>query len=453
MPWLTDELNSRLAALRQQGLYRELRRVDSPQTTHLQIAGQSLLNFSANDYLGLASHPALREASVKAIERYGVGSGASRLVCGSLAPFHELEETLAAFKGTEAALSFATGYAAATGTLGALLGRSDIVILDKLVHACIVDAARASGATLRVFAHNDLNDLAEILQWADAKRAAAATDKPNLLIVTESIFSMDGDAAPLKEIVALKEQYGAWLMVDEAHGTGLYGARQRGLAEELGVSDRIDIQMGTLGKALGASGGYICGSRALADYLVNRARSFIFSTAPLPAAAAAATAALQLVQSVAGRARREALFQRVEQLNTGLARSRGSETPNSQLPTPEMIQISNATRIPADPSFKEMRTSFSSKTAPLQSGAEELPANALPPKDLPRIPSAIIPYIIGEEVAAVAAAQGLRDQGIFIPAIRFPTVARGLARLRITLSADHTVAEVDQLLAALAQLK
>ena len=408
MPALTDELNARLAALRQQGLYRELRRVDSPQATRVQLAGQSLLNFSSNDYLGLTGHPALREAAVRAVERYGVGSGASRLVCGSLAPFHELEEALAAFKGTKAALSFATGYAAATGTIGALLGRGDIIILDKLVHACIVDAARASGATLRVFDHNDLNDLAEILKWADAKRAAAA-EKSHILIVTESIFSMDGDAAPLREIVVLKARHGAWLMVDEAHGTGLYGAQQRGLAEELGVSDQIDIQMGTLGKALGASGGFICGSRALVDYLVNRARSFIFSTAPLPAAAAAATAALQLVQSPEGRTRREALFRRVGELR---------KHPNSKLQPPENIQISN----------------FNIQT----------PGNS-------SIPSAIVPYIIGEETAAVAAAQTLREQGFFIPAIRYPTVARGQARLRITLTAEHTTAEVAQLREALAK--
>ena len=313
MTAMTNELNARLAALRQHGLYRELRRVDSPQSTRLQIGGKSLLNFSSNDYLGLAGHPALREAAVRAVERFGVGSGASRLVCGSLAPFHELEAALAAFKGTEAALTFATGYAAATGTIGALMGRGDVIILDKLVHACIVDAARASGATLRIFDHNDLNDLAEILKWADAKRSAAA-ENPHLLVVTESIFSMDGDAAPLREIVTLKEQHGAWLMVDEAHGTGLYGEHQRGLAEELGVGDRIDIHMGTLGKALGASGGFICGSRALVDYLVNRARSFIFSTAPLPSAAAAATAALQVVQSLEGRTRREKLFRRVKEL-------------------------------------------------------------------------------------------------------------------------------------------
>ena len=388
----TDELNSRLAALRQQGLFRELRRVDSPQGSRLQLAGQSLLNFSSNDYLGLASHPALREAALRAVNRFGAGCGASRLICGSLAPFHELEEALADFKQTEAALTFASGCAAATGAICALLGKKDIVILDKLVHACIVDAARLSGATLRVFAHNDPADLEEILQWADAKRSAATADRPQILVVTESIFSMDGDAAPLREIVALKEKYGAWLMVDEAHGTGLYGAHQRGLAEALGVSGQIEIQMGTLGKALGASGGFIGGSRVLVDYLVNRARSFIFSTAPVPAAAAAATAALQIVQSSEGKARLENLWQRVAQLTS--ARS--------------IIQP---------------------------------------------IPSAIIPLIIGDETEAVTAAQGLREQGVFIPAIRYPTVARGRARLRITLTANHTAADISQLLAVMAGLR
>ena len=395
MPSFTDELNTRLAALREQGLFRELRRVDSPPGTRLEIAGQTLLNFSANDYLGLAGHPALREAALRAVDRFGAGSGASRLICGSLAPFHELEAALADFKQTEAALTFATGYAAATGAVCALLGRGDIVILDKLVHACIVDAARLSGATLRVFAHNDLTELADRLQWADAQRTAATADKPQILIVTESIFSMDGDAAPLREIVALKEQYGAWLMVDEAHGTGLYGAHQRGLAEALDVSGRIEIQMGTLGKALGAGGGFICGSRALVDYLVNRARSFIFSTAPVPAAAAAATAAIQLVQTPEGKTRLDNLWRRVAQLTAGRA--------------------------------------------------------GTPPGG--SIPSAIIPHMIGDEGAAVTAAQRLREQGLFIPAIRYPTVARGQARLRITLSANHTASEVAELLAALALLK
>ena len=256
------ELHRRLAALRGQNLFRELRRVDSAPGPRIDIGGKTFLNFSSNDYLGLANHPALKEAAINAVEKFGAGAGASRLICGSLTPFHELEETLAAFKQTEAALTFSTGYATAFGTIGALLGKDDIIILDKLVHACIVDAARLTGAKIRVFAHNDLSDLEDKLQWAEQKsKAESGKRKAEILIVTESIFSMDGDAAPLQEIVALKEKYGAWLMVDEAHATGIIGKSGRGLAEELGVGNQIEIQMGTLGKALGASGGYICGSR------------------------------------------------------------------------------------------------------------------------------------------------------------------------------------------------
>src|SRR5450432_3509115 len=314
------ELEQRLDALREQNLFRQLRRVDSPQSPHIKIGGKTFLNFSSNDYLGLANHPVLKEASIKAVEKFGAGAGASRLICGSLAPFHDLEETLADFKKTQAALTFSSGYAAAVGTICALLGKDDIIIIDKLVHACIVDAARLSGAKLRVFDHNDLNDLEDILRWSSTFRLSGDTLKrelqPRVLIVTESIFSMDGDAAPLREIVVLKKKYGAWLMVDEAHATGIYGKNRRGLAEDLGVSDRIEIQMGTLGKALGASGGYICGSRVLVDFLVNRARSFIFSTAPVPAAAATATAGIQLSQSPEGEERRNQLWTLVRQFKS-----------------------------------------------------------------------------------------------------------------------------------------
>ena len=314
------ELNRRLDALRAQGLHRELRRVDSPQGTHIQMGGRTFLNFSSNDYLGLANDPSLKEAAIRAVKKFGAGSGASRLICGSLAPHHELEETLAAFKNTEAALAFSSGYATAIGTICALLGKNDVIVLDKLVHACVVDAARLCGAKMRVFAHNDLNDLEKILKWANhpvqMSKSSQSLGSNRALIVTESIFSMDGDAAPLREIAALKEKYGAWLMVDEAHATGLYGKNRRGLAEEFGVSDRIEIQMGTLGKALGASGGFICGSRTLMDFLVNRARSFIFSTAPVPAAAAAATAGVRFVQSTEGEKRREMLWARVREFQS-----------------------------------------------------------------------------------------------------------------------------------------
>jgi 8-amino-7-oxononanoate synthase len=395
-----EELSRRLAALRQQNLHRELRRVDSPPGTRIQIGGRTLLNFSSNDYLGLANDPVLKEAAIRAVEKFGAGSGASRLICGSLAPHHELEETLAHFKNAEAALAFSTGYATAIGTIGALLGKDDVIVLDKLVHACIVDAARLSGAKIRVFAHNDLDNLEKILKWTrrgelcesqtkSGTRITHPSERRRTLIVTESVFSMDGDAAPLLEMVTLKEKHGAWLMVDEAHATGLYGKNRRGLAEEAGVAGRIEIQMGTLGKAIGASGGYICGSRLLIDFLVNRARSFIFSTAPVPAAAAAATAGIRFIQSPEGETRRKSLWTRVAGLKSEIG-NRKSE-----------------------------------------------------------IPSAIIPILIGDESKAVAVSTALREKDIFVPAIRYPTVARGEARLRVTLTATHTPDDISQLIAAL----
>ncbi len=400
-----QELTERLEALRAQGLRRELRRVDSAPGTRIQIDGRTLLNFSSNDYLGLANESLLKEAAIRAVEKFGAGSTASRLICGSLAPHHELEDTLARFKGAEAALSFSTGYATAIGTICALLGKDDVIVLDKLVHACIVDAARLCGAKIRVFAHNDLDDLEKIMKWVNRVRSPQSTvhSRPSALIVTESIFSMDGDAAPLREIVALKEKFGAWLMVDEAHATGLYGKNRRGLAEELGVSDRIEVQMGTLGKAVGASGGYICGSRPLIDLLVNRARSFIFSTAPVPAAAAAATAGIRLIQSNEGELRKRTLWERVEQCRTSI------------LPVSDTAKYRD--RRDAHPTL-----------------------------------SAILPVMIGDEAQAVETSAALREQDIFVPAIRFPTVGRGQARLRVTTTAAHTTDEINLLAAALQKI-
>jgi len=392
------ELADELEALRTQGLQRQLRQVSSPQGTRIQIDGCSVLNFSSNDYLGLANHPALKEAASLALGKYGAGAGASRLLCGSLAPFHELEETLATFKGTEAALTFATGYTAALGAIVALVGKEDVLLVDKLIHACVIDAARLSGAQLRIFKHNDLDDLERKLQWASAlpKAAAKTRSAPRILIVTESVFSMDGDLAPLREIVELKDRHGAWLLLDEAHATGLFGEKRRGLAEAYELGARVEIQMGTLSKALGAAGGFICGRRALIDLLIHRARSFIFSTAPAPAAAAAANAALAIVQSDAGESLRQALWQRVDAV----------------------------------------------KNVVINAGWS-----------LPPVQSAILPLHVGAETAAVEVAATLRERGLFIPAIRYPTVARGEARLRLTVSAAHTASDIQQLGAALAGLR
>lgn len=395
MSYFDDALTQDLDAIRAAGLRRELRRVDSPQGARVTLDGRELRNFSSNDYLGLANHPALKEAAIRAVEKFGAGAGASRLICGSLAPYHELEEALAAFKRTEAALTFSTGYAAALGTISALVGKDDVIILDKLVHASIVDAARLSGAKLRVFKHNDGADLEERLQWArevQGPKSKVQGRAPRVLVITESVFSMDGDLAPLRDLVELKDRYGAWLMIDEAHATGLFGTHGRGLADAHEVSARIEIQMGTLGKALGASGGYICGSRTLIDLLVNRARSFIFSTAPVPAAAAAARAGIELVQSNEGEERRVRLWSLIDQLKNALVGQRWQ---------PPVVQ------------------------------------------------SAIIPLLVGAEAEAVDLAASLREKGFFIPAIRYPTVARGTARLRVTLTAAHTAEDVRELAAAL----
>jgi 8-amino-7-oxononanoate synthase len=386
-PSFESELKRRLEEIEALGLSRSLRRIGSRQGPQIAMEGRAFVNFSSNDYLGLAGEPSLKEAAIRAAEQFGSGSGASRLISGSLVPHMELEEALADFKGTEAAIAFSSGSLAALGAIPALVDKEDVIVIDKLVHACVVDAARLSGARLRVFAHNDLEDLEQILKWAAGRAGGRPPGgrTPHVLIVTESVFSMDGDQAPLREIVSLKDRYGAWLMLDEAHSTGLFGANRSGLAEHLGVGDHIEVQMGTLGKALGAAGGYIAGSRVLIDYLINRARTFLFSTAPVPAAAAAAAAGVRFARSDAGRERVESLWQRVAQLT----------------------------------------------------GCEGPPA------------SAIIPRIIGGEREAVEAAATLREQGLFVPAVRYPTVARGSARLRVTVTATHTREEIGALRAAL----
>jgi glycine C-acetyltransferase/8-amino-7-oxononanoate synthase len=378
MSGLDRWLGERLAEIEAAHLRRRLRSIDSAQGSVIAREGRELINFSSNDYLGLADDPRLKAAAAGAVERFGAGAGAARLISGTQAPHAELEVALARYKRTEAALTFSTGYAAALGTIPALVGERDVVILDKLSHASLVDAARLSGATIRVFPHNHLEKLERLLVWARENYA-----KSNVLVITESVFSMDGDLAPLREIVELKDRHGAWLLVDEAHGVGVIGERGRGLAAELGVADRVEIQMGTLGKALGASGGAICGSRALIDFLLNRARSFIFSTAPVPAAAAAACEAVRLLD--AGE---------------------------------------------VEPLCKQLW--------------ENIRALA------PSAPSAIIPILIGDEAEALTAAEELLEAGFLVPAVRYPTVARGQARLRATVSAAHSPEQMAGLHRALA---
>ena len=383
-------LEAQLAEIRSRSLWRRLREISSADGTRIEFDHKTAVNFSSNDYLGLASEPLLREAAKRAIEEWGIGAGASRLVCGTLRPHVELERALAEWKRTEAALSFSSGYAAAVGTLGALLGRDDVVILDKLAHASLVDGARLSGARLRVFPHNHLGKLESHLRWA---REAAPDAR--VLVVTESVFSMDGDRAPLAEIVEIKNRYGAMLLLDEAHAVGVLGENGRGLAEECGVAVGVDVQMGTLSKALGASGGYSCAARPVIDLLINRARSFIYSTAPPPAIAAAARAAIDFVSSGVGEERRRALWKNITQF--------GEEAPR------------------------------------------ELLTGSAPQ-------SAIVPLILGNEDIALAAAHYLTEHGFLAPAIRFPTVARGAARLRVTLSASHTPEQISALCEVLQRL-
>ena len=375
---LNDQLGAELDKSRAEGLYRSLRTITSAQGPRIVLDGRELLNFSSNDYLGLANDPTLKRAAVAAIEKYGVGAGASRLVCGNLQPYEDLERKLAAFKAREAAIVFGSGYAANVGTITALVGEGDVVILDKLDHASIIDGARQSGATVRVYPHKNLAKLEAILQQGDAFRRK--------LIVTETVFSMDGDLAPLAEIVALKEKYGAWLMIDEAHATGLYASNRRGIAEAAGVEDQVDITLGTLSKALGCAGGFLVGSQLLIDFLRNRARSLIYSTALPPVVCAAAVAAVDFVMSEDGHRRRDQLWRNVSALKNGLS----------------AVGVPNESRSP------------------------------------------ITPIIIGEESAAVEVSRQLQERGIFVPAIRFPTVPKGKARLRVTVTAAHELPDIEQ---------
>ena len=376
MPNLDDQLGAELEQLRGEGLYRTLRTITSPQGARIVLDGREFLNFSSNDYLGLANDSVLKRAATAALEEFGVGAGGSRLVCGNLQPYEELEHKLAAFKGKEAAIVFGSGYAANIGTITALVGEGDVVVLDKLDHASIIDGARQSGATVRVYPHKNLKKLEDILRRSGSSRRK--------LIVTETVYSMDGDLAPRAEIAELKQKYGAWLMIDEAHATGLYAKNRRGLAEAAGVENQIDVTLGTLSKALGCAGGFVVGSQTLIDYLRNRARSLIYSTALPPAVVAAAAAAVDFVMSDAGHQRRDTLWRNVSEMKNGLSQ----------------LGIQNESRSP------------------------------------------IMPILIGDESAAVELSRKLYDHGIFVPAIRFPTVPKGKARLRVTATAAHRTEDI-----------
>jgi 8-amino-7-oxononanoate synthase len=287
---------------------RLLRCLNPLPSTGVRIAadGGQLWNFASNDYLGLAHHPVIAEAFIEGVRKYGTGATASRLVTGSTAPHHLLEETLAAAKHSEAALTFTSGYTAALSAIPVIAGKGDFVLLDRLAHASLIDAARMSEATLRVFPHNDTPGLAKTLSKIRAKHTSA-----RILVVTESVFSMDGDICPLAEILGLCEAHGALLLLDEAHATGILGPTGMGLAEHLGLQGKIHFQMGTLSKAVGLSGGYLAASRDWISLIANRARPFIYTTAPPPAIAHAALAAITLISSAVGKSLRETLFQNI----------------------------------------------------------------------------------------------------------------------------------------------
>lgn len=390
---------------RKKGLARSVRNLCSSQDPEVFLNGQRALNFSSNNYLNLANHPKVIDALRHSLSQYGVGSGASRLVCGSMTPHRDLEHYVAEWKQVPACLSFSSGYATATGTIPALVGPGDCIILDKLSHACLIDGARLSGATLRVFPHNRLDRLEQILQWADTKRGSAKTSS-RILIITESVFSMDGDLAPLKKIVDLKNQYGAWLMVDEAHATGVLGPQGAGCVAAAGLQPDVEVQMGTFSKGLGVAGGFIAGSHPLIEWLIHRARSFVFSTGMPPAVAAATLAAIQIARSEEGAQRRFQLQQNILKLKEVLA----------LFPAPTMD--------------------------PAQGINDDATDNLI------HIP--ILPWIVGDSQTATSiSSRLLKEFQILAPAIRYPTVPKGSARIRFTISSDHQPEHFSRLSQAL----
>jgi 8-amino-7-oxononanoate synthase len=346
--------------------------------------GRTLLNFGSNDYLGLAADPRLARAAAEAAERFGWGAGASSLVSGWTDAHQELADALAGFEQAEAVALFPTGFAANLGTLGALAGKGDAVYADRLNHACLIDGARLSGASLRVYPHNDAGHLAEIL---DRDRGRFRRS----IIATDGVFSMDGDLAPLADLADLAERFGATLLVDEAHGTGVFGPDGRGAAASCGVSGHVHVRVGTLSKALGSIGGFVAGSRRLIDHLVNSARTLVYSTALPPPAAAAALAALNIACEEPWR--RDRAHELAGRLRQGL------------------LSLNGITVVPSS--------------------------------------GPIIAAIVGEPDRALALSARLLDRGIFAPAIRPPTVPNGTARLRLSVTAAHTEDDVASLLDAL----
>ncbi len=369
----------------QQHLLRRRVLLQSPQSVMPVINGRSLLSFCSNDYLGLANHPRIKASMKAAIEDCGVGSGASHLIDGHHQQHELLEQELAAFCGREAALVFSTGYMANLGVMAALMDRKDTIVQDKINHASLIDGAKLAQSTLLRYRHNDVGHLQQLLQQAKGKK----------LVVTDGVFSMDGDCAPLTDISNVAKQENAWVMVDDAHGFGVLGPQGSGLVNHLGLStDDVALSIGTLGKAFGTSGAFVAGDRSTIDYLLQFARTYIYTTATPPAIAAATRTALQLVkQADAPRAHLQAL---IAQLRAGL---------------------------------ETLGLAIMPSTTPIQ------------------------PVLVGSNEEALRMSAALRKRGMLVTAIRPPTVPDGTARLRITLSASHSADQVNQLLNALSDIK
>jgi 8-amino-7-oxononanoate synthase len=381
--WMDDDL----AEWKQCGLYRRRRRLQSVQGTRLRWRGRELLNFASNDYLNLAADPRLAQAAAQAARRYGCGAASSPLVSGYLPPHRALEQALARWEGTEAALVFSSGFVANMALVSVLAGRDDVIFSDALNHASLIDGCRLARAALHVYRHRDANHLHDILR----REGAAARRR---LIITDTLFSMDGDLAPLADLAELAQRHDCLLLIDEAHATGVIGDRGRGLTDLLPSPLGLDldslIKVGTLSKALGTQGGFVCGSRRLVDWLVNQARPYIFSTALAPPTAAAARRAVAIVQAEPERRQRLLYI--------------------STLLRDHLLDAGYAIRGP---------------------GCQ------------------IVPIVVGEAQAAMALSARLQTHGLLVPAIRPPSVPEGTARLRVSLTAGHTEEDVQRLITAL----
>jgi 8-amino-7-oxononanoate synthase len=379
------DLQLQLDKRAEQGLLRSRRTLSSPQSPHIIVDGTAYLAFCSNDYLGLANHPQLISALQQGAQQWGAGAGAAHLVNGHFEAHQQLEQQLAKFVGKPAALIFSTGYMANLGVVQALVGKGDTVFADKLNHASLNDAMLLSRATVKRYRHSDMAQLSQLL---------AQTQSGRKLIITDAVFSMDGDIAQLREMLALCEQHGAWLYVDDAHGFGVLGTEGRGALAHFGIQSERIIYMATLGKAAGVSGAFVAAEQVVIDTLVNHAHSYVYTTAAPPALSVALLQSLQLI-------------------------GQGDE----------------------------LRIHLLQLVAQLRSGLTDLPWQLMPSD------TAIQPLLIGDNQNALSLSEGLRERGIWVAAIRPPTVPQGTARLRITLSAAHSEADVDKLIGALHEIK